>query len=149
MTITTSLIQIIVTAWNIWNRLKIIGSITFSYVFFPPEISHFFNVSEFRTQFFQTKASPLLMASRDKISKPIILSVTCFRMAQFHWCPHESDRNAMAMRDKHISVTVPVCHSTQFTLFFTRCLTASIIPKCSNAARVFRSAWEIFATYRS
>ena len=77
-----------------------------------------FNVSEFRAKFCQTKASPLLTASRDKLSTPIILSVTCFCMTQFHWCPHEFDRIAMAMGDKHINVTVPVCHPIQFTLLY-------------------------------
>jgi len=126
-----------------------IGSITFSYFFFLPKKSYSLNVSEFRAQFFETKASPLLMASRDKLSTSIILSVACFCMAQFHWRPRESHRIAMAMGDKHTSVTVPVCHSIQFTLLFTRCLTASIITKCSRAARGFRSVWEIFATHRS
>ena len=76
------------------------------------------------------------MTSRDKLSTPTILSVTSFCMAQFRWCQHESGRIAMAMGDKHISVTVPVCHSNQFTILFTRYLTASIIPKYRNAARV-------------
>ena len=53
-------------------------------VLFSPEKSYCPNVSEFRAQCFQTKASPLLMASRYKHSTSIILSVICFCMAQFH-----------------------------------------------------------------
>jgi hypothetical protein len=98
----------------------------------------------FGYNFSHTMASPLRMASRDKLSTPINFKCYLFLHGTISLVPTCVRRNCSGNGDKHTDVTVTDCHPIQFTLV-TRYLTTSIITKCSNAARV----WKVFAVYRS